>query len=122
MTRFVCAPCVRQQEDCDQCRDCGADMDPGILCIGCAERPATMDDFCVNCIAVNVMHGIENLDDQPAEWREEIAAEVKREVDARDRCLRVNADIARAEFLSMLAMVARAPIACGRMTSVKERV
>lgn len=112
-TSFICVPCTRTSTAkpfcAVDCEDCGQLMVRGSFCLGCEVNPATHDDLCLDCTALQVFNGLCAVDELPEAWRADVATGVEqwRAYQAREADKR--REQSRAEMLELLAMVARAP-------------
>lgn len=112
-TKYLCVPCLRTQFGDDTCERCNATLDRGSLCIGCAMDKASHDDFCLHCLAVQVIERTITIEELPIQWQREVSDEVACEVAYRESQRLARVQKARQEFMDMIAMVARSPVECG---------
>jgi hypothetical protein len=107
---YHCPNCLHEQPGHDTCESCESRMAEGALCVGCATERASHDDHCLSCLANHVVDRTITIDELPVQWQQAVTDAVSAEVATREHRRIKAVELARAETLALLAMVARAPV------------
>jgi hypothetical protein len=107
---FTCLPCLLEQTHDEHCARCDEQMTRGSLCIGCGMELSADEGWGLDCLASHVIDRVITVDELPATLQQAVSDAVSAEVAAREHRRIKAVELARAETLALLAMVARAPV------------
>jgi hypothetical protein len=109
-TVYVCLPCLLEQTHDEHCARCDQQMTRGSLCIGCGMELSVDEGFGLGCLADHVANGVITVEELPEALQRAVSDAAADAVAAREHRRIKAVELARAETLALLAMVARAPI------------